>query len=706
MNNYDLDLLKKKYGERFAKLCRNLFPSLLEKEGLLWGIVSENFAETKFLYEDIKAADAEVEFKKYLYSFMETKQRETVAVQKPTALMKLAGYSLQKCETNKDIQFFKKYYKQKEELCTFNDNERINTHLVFFAVKDNVEKIKRENFSKPLRQDEYGTSVISIQFSKSTPSTLSIKNRYNHTVSNPDATFSNDLENIYAGLTESFVKEYGIDLVNKSNSFELPGYVLAQDGKLYKHNCEINNIYYCPNNIVINQNRQPIHYDKDKFLVFDQFLLDFENKKLSYLPKIIRADSFVNEFNDIKKIKVNNSAEGKVLIITPGTGIDIEITLDKTNKIIGYSNPNLTKMGDDFLSENYSLKELNLPNLTEVGNNCLYRNSELTKLDAQNLTKVGNSFLARNKKLAKFNAPSLSIVGDAFLARNTELSHFIAPNITEVGDEFLENNEELTSLDALNLTKVGDCFLERNKLITKLNVPQLTEVGNRFFCFNQCINELIAPSLVVVNFSFLYLNKALTELNLPSLSTAEFDFLYSNESLKNLSLPNLIEAGSEFLNSNAALTKLVLNKLKIAGNNFLKNNENLTELIVPELTQAGDDFLYWNQKLTQLNAPNLTKTDDNFLQCNKVLNKFTAPKLTQVGKMFLFRNKALTELDLPNLTRTGKNFLYSNKALTRLNAPKVISLGSNSFCKHFKKKKLLSNILLLKHDKTSNCFGS
>ena len=81
-----------------------------------------------------------------------------------------AGYKLYRCETYEDILAFKPYYYQKysekesinELLCTFNDAKRIETHYVFFAVKKNVDEIKRENFKKPEREDEYGTSVISI----------------------------------------------------------------------------------------------------------------------------------------------------------------------------------------------------------------------------------------------------------------------------------------------------------------------------------------------------------------------------------------------------------------------------------------------------------------------------------------------------------------------------------------------------------------
>ena len=181
----------------------------------------------RIFYEDLVAKNRVEQFKNALYGILNFEKTESYDIQEtPEELMKKAGYTLYKCETNEDILKFKKYYAKGEELCTFNDSQRINNYTVFWAVKDDVDRIKRENFSQPRRQDEYGTSVISIQFSKGLESTLSIKNRYNHTVEYCDSTFSNDLENIQAGLTDSFKKFYGIQLVNGGQKFELPGYVV------------------------------------------------------------------------------------------------------------------------------------------------------------------------------------------------------------------------------------------------------------------------------------------------------------------------------------------------------------------------------------------------------------------------------------------------------------------------------------------------
>ena len=38
-----------------------------------------------------------------------------------------------------------------------------------------MDEIKREDFTEPMRQDKYGTSVISIQFTRGDINTLSIK---------------------------------------------------------------------------------------------------------------------------------------------------------------------------------------------------------------------------------------------------------------------------------------------------------------------------------------------------------------------------------------------------------------------------------------------------------------------------------------------------------------------------------------------------
>ena len=174
---------------------------------------------------------------------------------------------------------------------------RLKTNRVFFAVKDNALDIKRK--SNPQREDEYGTSVLSLQFTLDT-NYLSIKNRYNHTVNNPDATYQNNLENIANGLTYSFEKYLGIKQSNINIDFEMPNYVRTTDGKYYRYNVECNNIYYCPDNIVIH-NFKEVSFPKEKYILFDGFVLDLTKKTFKCYDNC-RYDSSEEFIKYIKKI--------------------------------------------------------------------------------------------------------------------------------------------------------------------------------------------------------------------------------------------------------------------------------------------------------------------------------------------------------------------------------------------------------------------
>lgn len=128
----DLKLIKKNYGEKMMNLCRELFPTLLEKDGLLFGVLESNFAYSKFLYDDI--ISQKENFKDYIYSSVNVEKKEIDVFKTPKELLDEAGYILYECNTEEDIQKFKKYYAKNEELCTFNDH-RLNYCHVFFAVK-------------------------------------------------------------------------------------------------------------------------------------------------------------------------------------------------------------------------------------------------------------------------------------------------------------------------------------------------------------------------------------------------------------------------------------------------------------------------------------------------------------------------------------------------------------------------------------------
>ncbi len=417
----DLGRIKRHYGEDMMRLCRTLFPTVLEQKGVLFRVLDSSFGRTKYLYDDILKNKKIADFQNYIFTYVGIKYNQTVTKKTPKELMKEAGYTLYECNSVEDVNQFRKYYKKNELLCTFRSVERrLEEFYIFFAVKDNVDEIKREDFKINFRDDLYGTSVISIQFDRqSNCNNISIKNRYNHSVINPDATLGNNLDNIIPGLTYSFEKYYGLNIGNrKISNLYIPGYIKANNGKLYKYNYERNHIYYCPNNIIIDNNKVVDDYKNEQFILLDCFLLDLKNKRVSKYDENI-PDSFIKTIGDIKEIKVSVSRKTKEKKITIKTNTsNIIVTIDKYGKIIKYAHDNLKKIEDYFLLMNKDLNELILPNVETIGNFCFKENIELDKLCLPSIKRIGDYFMCSNEKLSRFDVPLDISFGEHFMKNN------------------------------------------------------------------------------------------------------------------------------------------------------------------------------------------------------------------------------------------------------------------------------------------------
>lgn len=450
MENKDLKIIKKYYGEDFAKLCREIFPTILEKEGLLSDIILSKFAPNSFLYQDITYHQLFKnillksyldDFKNYIYNFVDEKNDIIQTNKSIKELFNDAGYDFYECKTENDIQSFKKYYRKDEELCTFQGG-RLERCYVFWAVKRNVNNIKREDYKKPERQDEYGTSVISIQITRQGKN-LSIKNRYNHHVQNPDATFSNNLENIKPGLTYAFEKEYGFKInQNPFNiyGFSLDNYILADDGKWYRYNYELNNIYYCHNNVIID-NGKPNQLDKSRYILIDYFIIDLKEKNIKLYDNDLE-DSFLDSFDNIEKIEIHKNKTGKNIIIKINNKEDIIIKINELNQIVGINDNNIKQINDKYLNWNITLKELSLPNLEIIKDWFMPNNKELTSINLPNLTKIGYFFLISNEKITQIQLPKLKSIGNYFLNKNEKMSKYIRSQLKENKDEEIKNSKK------------------------------------------------------------------------------------------------------------------------------------------------------------------------------------------------------------------------------------------------------------------------
>lgn len=556
----DLQKIKDKYGEKMMHLCRELFPTILETPGLLFELLSTHFDYNRNLYYDIIDRKLTDSFKGYIYGLINNDIENEKSTKNPFDLMREAGYTLYECKSEKDIQKFKKYYAHGEELCTFRSN-RLENCYVFFAVRDDANRLKRKDFTYPLRQDAYGTSVISIQFSRGKSNILSIKNRYNHTVENPDATFSNNLENIIPGLSESFEKEYGFNIQqNRSTKFELPGYVSDSKGKYYKYNLEINNIYYCDNNVIIdNFNKIDDFKEKERYIFADCYIIDLKEKKVFVYDSRLNNDGFLFGLMGADSIEVKKQKDSKLIILKTKNQEDRIIEINNHNQIIGYKNNITTFVGSKFMYNNKHLKYIEMQNVDTIGKNFLYDNRAVEKIIMPKLIKVDNFFFRKNNSLKELDLPNLLYTGTGFLESNEILEKISLPNIETVNSDFLQHNKELKEIDFPYLLYAGEAFLECNRKIHKVNLPNLEHVYSRFLC----------------------LNEELTEIDLPKLKNAGDLFLAANNKIETICLPSLEYVNNAFMAFNANLRELILPNVKFMSPSMLKENENLCYIYIP-----------------------------------------------------------------------------------------------------------------------------
>jgi acetyltransferase-like isoleucine patch superfamily enzyme len=251
--------IKKLKGERFAKTIRSYDNGIFDIHNLP---------------EIVRHAGEEAEpLLQYLISLknikIENKSSESIK-----DLLDKAGYDFIIVTDQKSQDSIKKYYATGEVICTIGTDRWKHYHMIQ-VWKKNIAEIKRENYPSPKREDEYGTSCMSIQIGKS-GGFISIKNRYNHTVSNPDNTLSSNPDNIIIGLADALRRKFKVDF--SSQKAEIQGNFTIFDKKIVKYNYEINGVFIGENCYI--KNGELIEIDKNTQLIMDYFLLDIPSKKI------------------------------------------------------------------------------------------------------------------------------------------------------------------------------------------------------------------------------------------------------------------------------------------------------------------------------------------------------------------------------------------------------------------------------------------
>lgn len=637
----DLKKIKKLFGEDMMRYCRGNFSTILETNGILTKILMDKFYSYNGLLSDIKNDKKEIDFLNFINKCFENEvtynKKNTSDLEiDPYVLMSDAGYNLYKCVTEEDILKFENYYEEDELLCTFNNiRDRLNNYDVFFAVKKNVNKIKRS--SEPKRQDEYGTSVISLQVSKSNSSYLSIKNRYNHTVDNPDATFSNNLDNIIDGLTDSFINHFNYKFNNKTEDFDLKNYVRAQDGKYYKYNHEVNTVYYCIDNIII-KHGEALQFEKEKYILMDHILVSLIDNTVSDLT--LYYMNFHVLFENIDKIavlnKFNESGDKikEIVIEQEQSELSSVFIINKDNQIISATLPNINSVDDNFLRHCKKVEFLNMKNLITVGDNFLSTCENLIDCELPSVEVIGDNFCCKSINVKKIEFNNIKTIGNCFMYQNKNMEVLFLSNLRSIGNKFLCNNVKMRFLSLPNVETIGDNFFADSAL-EYVSLPNLTVAG-KYFCSN---------------------NTKLSYLNLDLLEIIGDCALYLNKKIEKLSLPNIVSIGNDFLRENEILKEFYIPKIEGIGHNFLKNNKVLSSLEFLNLVNTGDEFM--------------SNSNLEFLNC---------PVLETVGCMFMAEAKKIKFVDVKNLKSTGKDFFTDCESLESINLDSLKELKNNSLC--------------------------
>lgn len=284
----NLRALQKRFGERFVK------GDLMEGGGYTGGAAREllaGFMDRPGFADELKRLipgkhGALVLLKDnhaYIQATLERwhkgdSSHEKAPAKDPYELARSVGYELTEpfTSTAEFVPFDRQDFRQGERLCTFNEpTGRLRDYNILWLRHTEVaqtlpaDQLTANNLSetwktylktigrydrdanrydleglRPTRDDPYGTSSMSVQISRE-GTHVSIKNRYNHTVGNPDNTLDSDLDNVAYGLKRAVYQRVGReDLMDKASVALAEGYIADNDGGIHAYEYEEGNIYW------------------------------------------------------------------------------------------------------------------------------------------------------------------------------------------------------------------------------------------------------------------------------------------------------------------------------------------------------------------------------------------------------------------------------------------------------------------------------
>lgn len=422
----------------------------------------------------------------YLESLKNIQIESKTVDENPLDLLAKAGYRAYVADTLQKQNAIEKYFSPSEKLCTFHDKNRFKDYYIINAVKENAETLNRDDFLSPKREDAYGTSVISIQILKS-GGFISIKNRYNHTVKNPDNTFNSNPDNIIDGLSSALKAYFSVDF--SSHATVLPDDYALVNGQIIHYHEEVKNVYFGKDFYAKNGVIYPI--DKDKEIMLENVILNLKTHSLTspWQKKSAFMQAFEIEIKD-KKLQVLKSDDNTRSLYANG----VFLACFSQGRLIALNLPSVQEIGNCFLQSATELKQFSAPQIRKIGYNFLYLNEKLSTLKLPRIKDISDCFLARNTHLKSFSAPVLKTVGYHFLASNNKIKTLALPKLEFAGFNFLGENKTIRTLNLPRLKATGTRFLHNNTYLKDCYKSFQPANGNCLICANSVVKDALLPA--------------------------------------------------------------------------------------------------------------------------------------------------------------------------------------------------------------------
>ena len=542
------DIIKKQNGERFAKAIRNYDNGIFDIPNL----------DTI-----VKHAGREAEpIMAYLISLKNIEINEMAVHMDPIKLLDRAGYNAYVVHNLAEQNAIEKYFARGEELCTFHDPHRFEKYYIINAVRKDVDNIRRADFKNPKREDEYGTSVISIQVLK-TGGFISIKNRYNHTVENPDNTLNSNPDNIIPGLADAIKHHFNVDFA--SHHVDLPLNYTTMNNQILKYNLEVENTYIGPDFYA--RDGRVFDINKDYEIILDTIVF---NTKTKEFKSIAHADgdwqmiSALSTAINGQKVKIQN-ADNDTKILIAG---DTPIVTFQNGQILSLNLPNVREIGNYFALDCQKLTSVSMPDLETMGINCFQFNT-LEHVNMPKLREIGEMSFYKCRNLQEINLPQVQKMDSFCFTGVYQLKNVNMPQLRYVGDHMFHTAPALTVLDLPNLQRMGqNCVM--NAQLKTVNLPQLQSVDNNCFVNGCAVTELDLPNLQHMGNVVFYDAPQLRSVNAPKLQNMGAFCFRASQNATHVYMPQLQHISQGCFESNATVFEKLdsITKTPLAGAQF------------------------------------------------------------------------------------------------------------------------------------------